>query len=70
MKIYNSLHFKQGVPSQIHGVGVFSKCLLPRGSKILFPRKGLINGFNSSCDPNVINDIDHWAVKVIKDIQI
>lgn len=60
--------YRQGVPSDIHGVGVFAIRSIRKGERIWCSRKGLERGFNQSCEPNVGNA--GWHFKALKDIKV
>lgn len=60
--------YQQELPSQIHGLGIFALRFIPRGSRIHIPNRGMIRGFNHSCNANVGNAGRHC--KALRDIQL
>jgi hypothetical protein len=66
---YAGLSYIQGLPSPIHGVGVFAKCFIPKNRIIQIPIGGLKDGVNNSHDPNVgHHPINQFLTIALKDI--
>jgi len=74
MKTYNWLHYKENLPSKIHGIGIFAKCFIPKGSIIKTPSLGFhvygdSGGVNHSCEPTIRPINPNFDMLALKDIQ-